>query len=72
MTAGSAGQIEHRLNVPSAHVRRDKVNCPLGLGLVAVLIDPEIVLSEPLLEPIRFLRPEVLHQSGFVIQNDHL
>jgi hypothetical protein len=34
---------------------RDEIHHPLGLSLIAMLIDAEIVHAEPLLEPVCLL-----------------
>ena len=56
VTPGPAGKIEYGLNLTATDVRGDELDCPLRFRLVAVLVDPEVVFSERLLEPVRFLR----------------
>jgi hypothetical protein len=53
MTACTASQIENRADIPPLQTPGNQIDDALGFRLVAVLIDPEIVDSEPFLEPVR-------------------
>jgi hypothetical protein len=60
MTASAAAKVEDRRNWTSLEETRDEVDNVLGLGLIVVLVNAEIVFTEPFLEPIGLFRAGAL------------
>ena len=68
----SAADVENGLYLASGQVRRDELDNVFRFALIAMLVNMEVVLAEPLFEPVRLLRASSARFRSTVASGAHL